>query len=184
MTPSLHPGQFLLAEPFLPDVSFQRSVLLLCEHNTDGSIGLIMNQSLKMKWSDIQEDNNPNFDSQFYLGGPVGNDTLHFIHKIADLPDAVEIIPGVYWNGDFDELRNRIHTKKIFASHIKFFLGYSAWYPDQLEDEIKESTWVTTPATASYIFSADTKNLWRDIMQSLGGEYTSLANAPASPLFN
>lgn len=179
----LKAGKILLSEPFIDDPTFSRSVLFLTEHNEKGSHAFVINKWLDVKIHEIFEDL-PEFNADVFRGGPVEKSTLHFLHRIADLPDSREVIPGVYWGGDFEELKERIRNKKLFANQVKFFVGYTGWYPEQLEEEMKSNTWIVAPASESLIFHADHHFLWKKVMHSLGGKYSELANAPLSPMLN
>ncbi|MEO0340680.1 MAG: YqgE/AlgH family protein, partial [Bacteroidota bacterium] len=96
----LQSGIVLLAEPFMLDRYFRRSAILLCEHNEEGSIGFIMNRPLDLNIDGLIQDF-PEFEAEVFYGGPVGNDTIHYIHNLGDLlEDSVKISSGVYWGGE------------------------------------------------------------------------------------
>ena len=118
-------GDLLIAEPsIIGDISFNRSIVLLTDHNKEGSIGFILNKPLNYTISDLI----PELDASFkvYNGGPVEQDNLYFIHKRPDLiPNSVEISLGIFWGGDFNVVADLIANKEIDQNDIKFFLGYS-----------------------------------------------------------
>ena len=124
-------GDLLIAEPsIIGDVSFNRSIVLLTDHNKEGSIGFILNKPLNYTIKDLI----PELDASFrvYNGGPVEQDNLYFIHKRPDLiPDSIEISLGIFWGGDFNVVANLIAEKKIDQKDIKFFLGYSSARSDE-----------------------------------------------------
>ena len=82
-----------------------------------------------------------------YYGGPVQPDTIHFLHQYADIPGSLEVLKGVYWGGDFDQIIEMIKTGIISPDKIRFFIGYSGWGNNQLDDEMKEKSWLTVKAT-------------------------------------
>ena len=93
-------GKILISEPLLMDYYFKRSVVLLAEHNDEGSFGVIMNKPLAVKLNEVVKDF-PEFDSEIYLGGPVQSDSLFFIHTLGDkIEGSQEIIEGIYWGGE------------------------------------------------------------------------------------
>ena len=96
-------GKLLIAEPSLTgDVSFNRSVVLLAEHNKEGSVGFILNKPLEYHINDLVSEINIPF--RVYNGGPVEQDNLYFIHKVPHLIDnSIEISDGIYWGGDFEK---------------------------------------------------------------------------------
>jgi len=126
-------GKLLIAEPSLTgDVSFNRSVVLLAEHNDEGSVGFILNKPLNYSMNDLVEEIEMPFP--VFNGGPVEQDNLYFIHKVPDLiPNSVEISDGIYWGGDFEITVTLVNSGKISQNDIRFFLGYSGWASLQLD---------------------------------------------------
>ena len=141
-------GHLLIAEPsILGDVSFNRSVVLLAEHNDEGSIGFILNKPLNYTINDLLPEIEASF--KIYNGGPVEQDNLYFIHNIPEIiPNSVEISNGIYWGGDFETTKQLINEGKITKNHIRFFLGYSGWSVNQLEMEMQENAWIVTENTS------------------------------------
>ena len=177
-------GKLLLSEPFMFDSNFKRTVILLTEHNEEGTVGFILNRKIKMTIHDSIEDF-PEFDASVYLGGPVQPDTLHYIHKAGDLlEDSVELVPGVYWGGNFEVLKILIDKEQVNPSDFRFFIGYSGWSPGQLENELKEKSWIIAPGTIENIFDTDADNLWKDVLEDMGKEYGIMANFPEDPNLN
>ncbi len=178
-------GQLLIAEPsIIGDMSFNRSVILLADHNNEGSVGFIMNKPLNYTINDLVPDVEADF--KIYNGGPVEQDNLYFIHNIPDLiPDSIEISNGIFWGGDFELTRKLINKKKINKNNIRFFLGYTGWDASQLEDEMQSNSWIV--AKNSYenkIIGKSTTNFWKEKISELGGEYLIWSNAPENPNFN
>ncbi|HYD90409.1 MAG TPA: YqgE/AlgH family protein, partial [Flavobacterium sp.] len=94
----IKPGTLLLAEPFMPDPNFKRTVVLICEHNEDGTLGFILNRETELKLNDAV-DGIENFESTLYFGGPVQTDSLHFLHPFEELEGSVKVAEGIYWGG-------------------------------------------------------------------------------------
>jgi putative transcriptional regulator len=118
-------GQLLIAEPSISgDLSFNRSVILLADHDEEGSVGFIINKPLKYTINDLLPEINASF--KIYNGGPVEQDNLYFIHNIPELiPNSIEISNGIYWGGDFESTKALINNGKINKN--SFFLGYTGW---------------------------------------------------------
>ena len=177
-------GKFLIAEPFLPDPYFKRAVVLISEHSEKGSVGFILNKPTDLPLNEAVQDF-PYFDAPLFFGGPVQGDTLHYVHRLGDkLTGSREIVDGIYWGGDFEALKLLIDTKQVAPSEIRFFLGYSGWQSQQLDSEIKEKSWIVTPATPHFTFLAAPKKLWQDVLKSMGAEYAILSNFPEDPSLN
>ncbi|MCK0125729.1 YqgE/AlgH family protein [Gelidibacter sp. F2691] len=178
-------GHLLIAEPsIIGDTSFNRSVVLLADHTTEGSIGFILNKPLEYTLRDLVPDTLVTF--KVYNGGPVEQDNLYFIHKVPDLiPESIEISLGIYWGGDFDMVLSLINQGKIKSSDIRFFLGYSGWEPFQLEEELETNAWIVTENVyKKSIIEKKDSSFWKEKMLELGGEYSIWSNAPENPSYN
>ena len=161
-------GKLLIAEPsIIGDVSFNRSIILLTEHNNEGSIGFILNKPLDFELGDLIPDVKSNFP--IYNGGPVQQDNLYFIHKVAELvPESIEISKGLYWSGDFEKVTRLITDEKINQTEIRFFLGYSGWDINQLQSELSSNTWILSENIhKDNIIQAVDTAFWKKKMLSL-----------------
>lgn len=176
-------GRLLVAEPsILNDRSFNRSIVLLTEHNKSGSIGFIMNKPMKYRMCDLVPDINCNLP--VYNGGPVSQENLYFIHNVPHLiPDSIKISKSIYWGGDFDTVSDLLISKKISYKEIRFFLGYSGWEANQLAEELTEDSWMVMENSYPNILSTN-DTIWRSKLMELGGEYQMWANAPKNPTLN
>ncbi|WP_445384844.1 YqgE/AlgH family protein [Robiginitalea sp. IMCC44478] len=178
-------GRLLIAEPALTgDVSFNRSVVLLAEHNQEGSVGFILNKPLNYSMNELVEEIEVPFP--VFNGGPVEQDNLYFIHKVPELiSDSVEISDGIYWGGDFEMTVDLINSGKITQNDIRFFLGYSGWDSLQLDQELLSKSWiVVNNKYESNIIQKSTQAFWREKMMELGGDYLLWSNAPENPSLN
>lgn len=176
-------GRLLIAEPtILNDSSFSRAIILLTEHTDNNSVGFILNRPLTYTLNDII----PEIECDFilYQGGPVEQDNLYFIHKVPELiPDSIEVANGVFWGGNFESLKNLLNTNQINSTDIRFFLGYSGWGKNQLEDEIELQSWFVSKNNLKNIFNED-DDFWRNELLEKGGSYKIWANAPSDISLN
>jgi len=177
-------GNLLVSEPFMLDPNFKRSVVLLTEFEEQGAIGFILNQRSDLIVSDLISESTCSFP--VFLGGPVANDTLHFVHACYDkLNSGIEIMEGIYWGGNFEALQVLINHDQINQSEIKFFVGYSGWAEEQLESELKQNSWlVANSFNSEVIFVEDEENLWKEVIIGLGPKYAHIANFPENPQWN
>ncbi|WP_047245462.1 YqgE/AlgH family protein [Maribacter thermophilus] len=178
-------GKLLIAEPSLTgDVSFNRSVVLLAEHNEEGSVGFILNKPLEYQISDLVTEITIPF--QVYNGGPVEQDNLYFIHKVPHLiDDSIEISDGIYWGGNFEKTVALINQRIISEDDIRFFLGYSGWSSLQLNKELSSKSWIVVDNEyQSHIIKKSLGTLWKEKMMELGGDYLIWSNAPENPNLN
>jgi putative transcriptional regulator len=178
-------GKLLIAEPSLTgDVSFNRSVVLIAEHNKEGSVGFILNKPLEYDISDLVSEIAVPFP--VFNGGPVEQDNLYFIHKVPHLiNESVEISDGIFWGGDFDATIALINKGVITPKDIRFFLGYSGWSSLQLDQELNSKSWVVVKNHyESEIIEKSVNSFWKEKMMELGGDYLLWSNAPENPSLN
>lgn len=181
----LEKGKILIAEPsIIGDISFNRSIILLVEHGNNGSIGFILNKPMNLNISDLIPEIESNF--KIYNGGPVQQDNLYFIHKISDLiPESIMISEGLYWSGNFEYVLKLIKKGEININDIRFFLGYSGWDSNQLNNELNNNTWILAENSHNKnIITAVDEVFWKNKMLDLGGEYSLWSNAPEYPSHN
>lgn len=176
-------GKLLIAEPFLGDSNFERSVVFLCEHNEHGTFGLVFNQNTNLHLNDVLREPVVN-NLPLYLGGPVEQNTLHFLHRLPFIEDAIPVGDDLFWSGDFEQIISLLNVGKITEQHIRFFVGYSGWSAGQLDDEIQQKSWIVSEADASFIFDTPTDQFWRAILRRMGGEYRIKSHYPTDPSLN
>ncbi len=178
-------GQLLLSEPFMFDENFKRTVVLVCEHNEeDGTVGLILNKPVNLRLNDVVEGFPP-FKGKVFLGGPIGTDTLQFLHSLGNkIEDSLQLAKGLYWGGNFEQMKLMMSAGEIQPDEIRFYLGYSGWSPNQLMEEMKVNSWIVSPAKRQYIFQSDFNQLWKEVMLGMGGVYSTMASYPENPMLN
>jgi len=178
-------GRLLLAEPFMADLYFKRSVVLLTEHNKDGAFGFILNKPLELTINEVMLDF-PVFDAQIYMGGPVQADSLFYIHTQGKfIEGSLEIANGLFWSGNFNQLKQMVKNQQIFPHEIKFFVGYAGWDFDQLNTEIeKEESWLITDLTSESVNDLNDVELWQKTLQKMGKKQSLLSNFPEDPSLN
>jgi len=177
-------GRIIISDPFLNDPNFSRTVALLCSHTNEGSLGFVLNRVSDLYLTDIIELD-INSEIPIYLGGPVGKDYLHFIHREPLLSEnCEEILPGIYWGVDFEKMTTLLNLQLIDGANIKFFLGYSGWGEGQLIDEIDEQSWIVANAHPDIIFADPNEEIWKNTLKSMGGAFKLLSNAPENPMMN
>ncbi len=178
-------GDLLLAEPFMWDPHFKKSVVFICEHHEAGTIGFILNKPVGMSVHDLLSISD-RFEAEVFYGGPVQTDTIHYLHTKGDIIDnAVEVASGVYWGGDFETLKFCIENQLILPDEIKFFVGYSGWGEKQLEEEMEINSWLLTESDRNYIFSGPESSvqLWSRVLKNVGGHWEIIAEM-GNPTYN
>ncbi|MFC2176599.1 YqgE/AlgH family protein [Bacteroidota bacterium] len=181
---NVKPGNFLVSEPFMQDPYFKRSVVFVTEHNERGSFGLIINKPLPMYLNEAIE-NAPAFDARLRLGGPVENETLHYLHVLGDIiPDSIEVMEGVFWGGDFNTIKRMMSSGEIKPTEIRLFIGYAGWGEGQLKSELENKSWIISDADKQLLFNEKPENLWSEVLQKMGAPYSYLVNLPEDPRLN
>ena len=178
-------GKILISEPYLGDATFERSVVLLCEHNDSGAFGFMLNKATSLTVNSVLEEQ-LNFEKKLFLGGPVAQDSLFFLlrQESAILKDSVHIKDDLYWGGDFDHLKLLIQEGKLELDNCRFFLGYSGWSEDQLEQELEKHSWIITDIKSEDMFVKNTDTMWQTVLRNMGGDYKALSNYPIDPRLN
>ncbi len=178
-------GKLLVSEPFMLDPNFKRSVVFLAEHDEEGSIGFVLNQPMQLQLNDVMPPDFPKFAADLYVGGPVGQDTLHYVHSLGkQLTGSNEIMEGVFLGGDLESLKVLITDNAIAKEQIRFFIGYSGWDSGQLDKELEENTWLVSITDATHIFSNELGDLWKHTVRNMGNRYRHIANFPEEPIWN
>ena len=185
----MRPGTLLISQPFLGDPNFERSVVLLCRDEAEhGSFGLVLNRLTALTLGDVldlpAEAAVTAAGLPLYLGGPVEPNTLHYLHRRADLPGARDLGQEVYWGGDFEELLGLLVSGAVGADEVRLFAGYSGWSVGQLAGEMQGQSWIRHPASAGKVFTLASDAFWREILREKGGRFKVLANYPVDPRLN
>ncbi len=177
-------GILLIADPFLKDPNFLRTVVLLCEHQEQGSFGFVLNKQVEQTLDELVSDME-GFSLPVYYGGPVQMNTIHFLHQYPDLiPESMKVSDDIYWGGDFETVTALIKSSSIDLTKIKFFIGYSGWGNGQLNKEIEEKSWLTVQSNSGLIFKTAFNEIWKSSLKTLGGEYERMINYPIDPQLN
>lgn len=176
-------GKILISTPDISGDIFSRSVVLIIEHNNQGAFGLILNKknhSMSTNFINIL-----GFNIEIYEGGPVENDRIFFIVKGEPETESYTIISDEYYfTEDIDSLVAAIIERKLDVNMVKVFSGYSGWSTNQLDTEVKNKMWTPVEIYNLDYTSPNDQNLWKKIMQNLGGEFLLWANAPEDVSMN
>jgi putative transcriptional regulator len=185
---SLRPGKgrILISEPFLQNIYFQRAVILLVEHNQNGSMGFVLNKRTNLIVNNFFPEMKFFPDIPIYLGGPVHANHLFFIHALGDeiIPEGVKVVDNLYFDGNFEALKRYIMQGSPVKGKVKFFLGYSGWGENQLTDEIDRDSWLVGASSVKNIMQSEDDSFWNNAVDSLGGPYKTWKNYPVNPEMN
>jgi putative transcriptional regulator len=176
-------GKLLIADPLLNDPNFARSVIFLCEHSPEGSVGFVLNQPTEYTLQDLLPELYV-CHLNIFQGGPVQGDTLHMLHRMAHIPGSLEVAKGIFWGGSYEALKDMIWRNNYEAADLRLFMGYSGWGPGQLDKEMQEGTWLVADVNDDVLFEASPDELWKKAIGLLGKKYAYLTNIPIDPQLN
>ncbi len=179
---SIKKGDILISKPSLSNDIFNRSVVIITEHSENGSVGFILNKSSHIPLHIFVSQMNS--ESIVYEGGPVDKENIYYLHSRPDLiGESEKIADNIYWSGNYEDVKEAINNGKIAENEIRFYLGYSGWSTNQLENELKMNAWILVREDID-IFRDWEVDLWKKQLIKLGGENLIWINAPADPSMN
>jgi putative transcriptional regulator len=180
-------GSLLIANPVLPDPNFSRTVILLCDHDEQGSFGLVINRSTQLKAPDLFLNISilKSYNEKVYLGGPVSQSMVFFLCRSPSAAGKLdEVCSGVYLGSNLETLESLYASLKNPEQDIRFYLGYSGWSSGQLAEEMEQNSWLVQKANEQFIFLDSESLIWPKAVNSLGEKYQYLTKAPVNPQWN
>ncbi|MCB1111104.1 MAG: YqgE/AlgH family protein [Chlamydiales bacterium] len=175
----LQKGTFLIATPDIDSGIFHRGVVLLCEHNPNGSFGIVVNKTLSLDLPEeiINVENLANPNVSIRAGGPVQTNQMMLLHTSNNIPtQTLEVCDGVYLGGDLQFLQESITDAN--GPDMQLCFGYSGWGAGQLEREFLDGHWFLYPASAKMLFQIPPEKLWQHLLLQMGGKYASISMIP------
>ncbi len=171
-------GQLLLDGGELRGSFFHRTVILMCQHDEQGALGLVLNRFMERTLEGALTEEVPEsmLQQPLFLGGPVQPTALSFLYSGAFLSDAI-VLEDVALGHSLEMLVECAQSHSP-ERRLRVFAGYSGWGPGQLEGELKRNAWLTHSATAELVFHPRPEQLWRIILKMKGWPYQVLADAP------
>lgn len=180
-------GRILLALPALADGPFRRSVVLILDHDSDGALGVILNQPLDAdvgdvlpEWGGVVTD-----PHALFQGGPVATDSALAVALLSvgtgELPIGWRSMFGRVGLVDLDV---PVETLQGAIAGMRVFAGYAGWSPGQIESEIEEGSWLVLDADDRDLVAANPWDLWRTVLRRQRGDAAMLATYPDDPALN
>lgn len=184
----VEPGSLLAAAPDMLDPNFMHTVVLVVQHSEEGAYGLVINRPATITL-DVLLSDHPILSRQrfpVHAGGPVGLDTLQFLHRAPEqIPGGVELFPGLFLGGELDALARLLEADPEGASsRVRMLLGYSGWGAKQLEGELASGAWVPAALQPEWPFHPDGQRVWRAVLRSLGRLAQGLEDLPPDVSWN
>ena len=179
-------GHLLVASPHLRDPNFLQAVVLLVQHNSEGAFGITLNRPIDKTvqdlWNEVEATSPCPNTHHLNMGGPVSGPVMA-LHTRESLGE-VEILPGVYFSAEREHLERLVQELDL---RLKVFIGHSGWGGGQLESELEQGAWFTTPASADHVFH-DEYRLWKTVCGQIGDSLLSetlrIKGVPENPELN
>ncbi|MBR4829243.1 MAG: YqgE/AlgH family protein [Muribaculaceae bacterium] len=181
-------GSLLVAKPTVGDFFFKRSLVLIVDPDEgEGAMGVVVNHYTGYNLRDILPDIETVEEIPLFLGGPVGDQMLFYIHTLGPeiIPESIDMGNGVWFGGHFDAIKRYVELGAPVGGHIKFIVGYSGWEKDQITSEINRHDWAVLDGAGRDLLMGDgDDNQWRDAVAHFGDRYRLWLNLPSDPSFN
>lgn len=168
-------GSLLIASPEISNGLYSKSVILICEHSEEGSIGVIINKLLPTQSPEEKVAIEKLEDHQIItlLGGPIHPDEAFMLHNNPKLKEESVILGKDVFLGSLLPIdpEDDVHSMRLI-------FGYSGWGPQQLEKEILKGLWIEVKLDTKKVFFEPLEKQWHEILKTLGGKYRALASFP------
>jgi putative transcriptional regulator len=142
----------------------------MIEHGTTGAMGLVLNRTAPLSLKELASGQSLRISRRrekdsVFVGGPVEQHRGFVLHDRSDLPEKIEVVPGLYLSVTRDALGPLLADE---ACRLRFCLGYSGWGPKQLEKEISSGAWLFTEAQAESALEGPPEQLWDATLRGMG----------------
>lgn len=156
--------------PQLGDPNFHRSVVLMIEHNGEGSMGLVLNRPAPLTLAELGRGQKltvaaSRLEQPVFVGGPVEPYRGFVLHDADAIAEKVELMPGLFLSVTSDALKPLLAMDDV---RMRFCLGYSGWGPRQIEHEMAHGAWLFTEAAPEAALDGDAEALWGETLKSMG----------------
>ena len=175
-------GQLIVAGPALLDPNFHRTVVLVCEHDHDGAMGLVLNRPSPIPADqaipELGEALGP--DDRLWVGGPVQTTSVVVLADFAEAGDGMPVagqVGLVVPDTDLEDVAAAVHRARAF-------LGYAGWGGGQLDGEVADDDWIVADFHPDDAFTDEPDQLWSRVLGRKGGSYALLATMPPDPSVN
>ncbi|WOX07162.1 YqgE/AlgH family protein [Microbulbifer pacificus] len=157
-------GQFLIAMPGLEDPRFRHAVTFICEHSTEGTMGIVINAPSRITWREVfsqmqLDDASLRGQEPVLVGGPVAQEQGFVLHgRGMQFASTAEVSDDISLTASKDIIESLAAGRG--PDDVLLALGYAGWGPGQLEQEIAENSWLTLPAEPEILFATPMEKRW------------------------
>lgn len=175
-------NQLLIAMPSLADPNFSQTVTLVCEHSEHGALGIVLNRPLEMRLGEVLDQLSlPNTDARLSAqpvlrGGPVQPDRGFVLHRPTgrSWDSTLEVSDTLHVTTSRDILESIARGEG--PAEASMALGYAGWDAGQLEDEVRQNSWLTAPCDESIVFSVPFEQRWNAAARLLGVDLSRISH--------
>ncbi len=163
MSSPLLPGSLLIAAPPMQDTHFEGTVVLLCAHEPDASVGLVLNRPLEVPLRTLLPEHGLKeaADLPLLWGGPVGTQQLILLHDSPlSAQEGQPVSRGIHFGGSLESARKLADA----GGWLRFFLGYSGWSEGQLQEEMNQGAWMLLPCDPAEVWTLDWRWQWERLV--------------------
>jgi putative transcriptional regulator len=166
---ALAPG-FLIAMPQLLDPNFHQAVVLMIEHTSTGSMGLVINRKSPLSMGELAKNQDLELchgreNHPVFVGGPVEPYRGFVLHDSTRVEERSELLPGLFLSMTSDALQPLLLDGD---ATLRFCLGYAGWGPGQVEHELTQGSWLYTEATLETALRVDSALVWETVIKGMG----------------
>ena len=173
---NINTGTLLLSIPLIDDARFDKTIIIITESSEEEKIGFIINKQTNLKIFDlVRKIKNKSINANY--GGPVCPENLFYFHKNRSIEGSKKINKNLYFGGNFNQIIEYLNCKLIKSNEIFFCLGYCGWGNGQLEDEIKEKSWIVLNEEIDFISNTID---WKEKMVKFDKNYKIWVNSTRS----
>lgn len=170
----------LIATPTIKDPIFASSIIYMCEHSADGSMGLVINHQTSQVLNDIfvqldiSCDDESTRNQPVYIGGPVQLEQGFVLHStVGDWQNSIEVSSGIHLTSSLDILQALAEGQG--PEDYLVILGFSGWASGQLESELQQNSWLNSACSADLLFHQKSEDKWQIAFDTLGFDINSLS---------
>ena len=171
----------LIAMPRLTDPNFDRSVILVVNHSPEGALGIVLNRPTDVRLGDLAiancEIHEGLADATVWYGGPCEPERIWLLHQKGRALGPEEMLLGddLVLGSSLEWIQNKKGPSPLQLGECKFFSGYAGWVPEQLDQEIQSSAWLTAPMVPQLILSTPPEKIWELAVRGLGFDPSQLS---------
>lgn len=182
------PGALLISEPFLREEHFAHSVICLVDYQqASTAMGIVMNHPTAYTLQGLVQGVTRREQIPVWCGGPMSCDRLYFLHTLGQdiIPESRQIADGLWIGGNFDSMLRYVNDGYPIEGHIRFFIGYSGWSREQLDEELRNHVWaVMEPLSLQSLLTGGNDAYWHRHVRALGDAFRGWLYHPRNPQAN